>query len=156
MDPGDLLRAARHLASGKAKPRQAFLKRAVSTTYYAMFHCLAKHCADLLIGSSRTQRREAAWTQVYRALDHSAVQRVCANAQIMRTYPDPLQHFADQFAAMQKKRHDADYDPQCSVFKSTVLADIDASETAIAGFALIAAPVRRAFAAAVLLKKRPS
>lgn len=155
MDPDDLLDAAKHLASRKGKPRQAFLKRAVSTAYYAMFHCLAKTCADLLIGGTGAQRSEEAWTQVYRALDHGAVRNVCSNSQTMRVFPQRIQDFGNTFVSMQKKRHDADYDPQCSVFKSAVLADISSVETVIADFAATAVKDRRAFAAAILFKKRP-
>ena len=37
----DLLEQARHLAKrGKKRPRQASLRRAVSTAYYALFHLL--------------------------------------------------------------------------------------------------------------------
>ena len=46
MNPHDLIRMARQLASGdlgsgRGRPRQAELRRAVSTAYYAMFHALA-------------------------------------------------------------------------------------------------------------------
>jgi hypothetical protein len=139
---------------GNGKPRQVFLKRAVSTSYYAMFHCLAKNCADLLIGSTGAQRSEDAWAQVYRALDHGAARNLCSNGQTMAAYPAQIRTFANLFVTMQKKRHDADYDPQCSVIKSTVLTDISTVEAIIADFSAAPSAARRAFAAAVLLKKR--
>ena len=154
MDPGHLLKAARSLAaSSKGKPKQAYLKRAASTTYYAMFHCLARTCADLLIGGTGSQRSMPAWTQVYRALDHGAARNVCSG-QLMPNFPREIQDFANVFVTMQKKRHDADYDPQCFVFKSAILADISNVETVIADFEIAPAKDRRAFAAAVLLRKR--
>ncbi len=55
---------------------------------------------------------------------------------------------------MQKKRHDADYDPQCTVFKSAVLSDISAVETVIDDFDTAPTKDRRAFTAAILFKKR--
>ncbi|GLH77416.1 hypothetical protein SSBR45G_23240 [Bradyrhizobium sp. SSBR45G] len=155
MDADDLLEAARHLASRTGKPRQAFLRRAVGTAYYAMFHCLAKNCADLLIGGTGAQRSEEAWALVYRALDHGTVRNVCSNSQTMRAFPQHIQDFGNTFVTMQKKRHDADYDPQCSVFKSAVLADINGVETVLADFEATAMKDRRAFAAAILFKKRP-
>ena len=45
----DLIETARRLtASGAAPPTQADLRRAVSTAYYGLFHCLAGTAADLL------------------------------------------------------------------------------------------------------------
>ena len=39
--PEDLLEQAKHLASReRTKPKQASLRRAVSTAYYALFHLL--------------------------------------------------------------------------------------------------------------------
>ena len=40
---------ARKLASASLKkPRQADLRRAISTAYYALFHAMAKDAADML------------------------------------------------------------------------------------------------------------
>ena len=48
MNPRDLIETARRLVeSGAAQPTQADLRRAVSTAYYALFHCLAAATADL-------------------------------------------------------------------------------------------------------------
>ena len=42
MIPHDLIQTARRLTeSGAVQPTQADLRRAVSTAYYALFHCLA-------------------------------------------------------------------------------------------------------------------
>jgi len=88
------LDAAKLLAvSGKGKPRQAYLKRAVSTTYYAMFHCLARTCADLMIGGTGAQRSMPAWTQAYRALDHGIARNVLSNAQLIIHFPQQIQDF---------------------------------------------------------------
>ena len=51
------------------KPRQADLKRAISTAYYALFHAMAKDAADMLVGVG-ADRPDKAWTQLYRALQH--------------------------------------------------------------------------------------
>jgi hypothetical protein len=125
--PHDFLEAALDLTnSSKGKPKQAHLRRAVSTTYYAMFHTLARCCADLFIGGTGSSRSKEAWQQVYRALDHG---------------------FAN-------KRHDADYNPDGTVFKSAVLTDISTVEAAIDGFSQAPLKDRRAFAAFVMLKQR--
>ena len=44
----------------------AFRRRAVSTAYYAVFHALAKHCADVLL--QPIKRNSYEYEQVYRAL----------------------------------------------------------------------------------------
>ena len=60
MNPDDLIRIARYLAStgtgiNAGRPSQADLRRAVSTTYYALFHALAQCCANTLIGATPPQ-----------------------------------------------------------------------------------------------------
>ena len=53
MNPHDLIEVARALAEpDDAPPTQAGLGRAISTAYYAMFHCLAMSAADLFIGAA--------------------------------------------------------------------------------------------------------
>ena len=65
-----LIVTARKLAHASTqKPRQADLKRAISTAYYALFHAMAKNAADLLVGVG-SNRPDKAWTQTYRALQH--------------------------------------------------------------------------------------
>ena len=153
--PRDLLDAAKHLADyDQGKPKQAYLRRAVSTTYYAMFHALARCCADLIIGGSRAERSKAAWTQVYRALEHGAAKNACLNKSIVAKFPQRVQDFANSLVTMQNKRHEADYHPNATVFKSAVLADIAAVELVIEQFEACPIKDRRAFAALVLFKQR--
>jgi len=54
LNPRDLLRIARQLARwpNRGRPREANLSRAVSATYYALFHALATCCADMLAGTT--------------------------------------------------------------------------------------------------------
>ena len=75
-----LLAIAESLASGsvgsqRGRPRQADLRRAISTAYYALFHTLAGNCANLLVGGRASTRTRQAWRQLYRALDHGQVKR---------------------------------------------------------------------------------
>ncbi|PWB94492.1 hypothetical protein [Methylosinus sporium] len=58
----DLLGLADELAGREAgRPKQASLRRAVATAYYAVFHTLAKLCADQLIGASPDPQTSAWW-----------------------------------------------------------------------------------------------
>ena len=146
----DLIKTARLLAnSGKNKPRQADLRRAISTAYYAM---LTKCCADLIVGTPGAQRSPEAWHQVYRALEHGAAKSACANKTIIKKFPAPIQDFAHLFLEMQVKRHSADYDPNEKFFKSAVSIDITFVEIVIHHFKSAPIKDRRAFAVFVLFK----
>jgi uncharacterized protein (UPF0332 family) len=133
---------------------QAYLRRAMSTAYYALFHTLAQCCADLLIGSAGANRSKPAWNQVYRALDHGFAKQACQNKQMIAKFPKEIQDFANMFVMMQIERHDADYDPDQRLFKSAVLNNIAACEAVMTDFTNAPVKDRRAFAALVLLKKR--
>ena len=137
------------------KPSQANLRRAASTTYYAMFHFLAKTSADLLLGGDGADRGKMAWRQTYRALEHALAKKACKNSAMIGKFPAAIQDFANAFATMQEKRHDADYDPHVRFTKSEVLQDIVLVEKVIKDFSCERKKDRRAFCAAVLFKYRP-
>ena len=64
--PNDLLEQARHLANREPKrPKQASLRRAVSTAYYALFH-LAEHRnreeLEQASGAFRLRENARPWT----------------------------------------------------------------------------------------------
>jgi uncharacterized protein (UPF0332 family) len=148
-----LIDTARLLAaSGKKKPNQVVLRRAVSTAYYALFHALARNCADLLIGGSGSARSKHAWVEVYRSLSHGTAKSACSNLNMMSKFPIQISSFAFEFVKMQQKRHDADYNPHAKFYKSDALADINRCEGAIADLQLVPTKDRRAFASWVLLK----
>jgi hypothetical protein len=131
------------------------LLRATSTAYYALFHTLARCCADLLIGTASATRSNKAWHQVYRALEHGSTRSACQNGKLTE-FPNEIQDFANQFTAMQAKRHKADYDPNEKAYKTAVLLDIDTVEDTIKKFNSAPLKDRRAFAAFVLFKHRSS
>lgn len=146
---------ARKLANASPKkPRQADLRRAVSTAYYALFHAMAKDAADMLLGVGPT-RPDRAWTQVYRALDHGVAKSACQAVRNLN-FPAGIRSCADAFVSLQQKRHDADYDPDHRVMRADALSAIQEAENAIRS--LVASPKRdrTAFAVQILLKKRRS
>lgn len=154
MKPRDLLGNAEVLLkSGNGRPTDVSLRRATSAAYYALFHCLARECANLLIGVNKSNISSQAWRQVYRALDHNTVVNQCKNETIKK-FPKEIEDFANQFTSMQKKRHSADYDPFTKFVKSEVIADIQLTENAITLFESAPKLDRRAFCAFVLLKRR--
>lgn len=151
--PSDFLLTAKELANAaNRKPRQSSLNRAISTAYYAMFHALARCCADTMIGGSGSVRSKPAWRQVYRALEHGFAKNACSNEKIIALFPQEIQDFANIFVTMQAKRHIADYDPEAKLYKSAVNFDIGAVDSAIAGFDKASIKNRRAFSAWVLFK----
>lgn len=151
MKPDDFIKTAKDLIRiGRGKPRQTNLRRACSTTYYALFHTLCQTCAEAF---ARRDTRNA-WKQVYRAVDHGIARQNCKRSDVISRFPEPIQDFADQFVSMQEKRHRADYDPHQKFLKSAVEADIAAAESAIANFHACAVKDRKAFAAYVLFKHR--
>src|SRR5690349_18417904 len=69
----DLLEQAGHLAKReRRRPRQASLRRAASSAYYALFHLLASEAAARVAGAQPPLLR----TQVRRAFTHNDMQDV--------------------------------------------------------------------------------
>ena len=60
-NPDHLLDQADRLitSQGRGAPRQADLRRAISTAYYSVFHAIVTNATDDLVGS--TQRQTTAW-----------------------------------------------------------------------------------------------
>lgn len=150
----DLIATARRLAKASPRrPRQADLKRAVSTAYYALFHALAKNGADLLVGVG-AKRPEKAWTQVYRALNHGDAKKVCTNKDILRGISPSLRGCAGAFVELQEARHKADYDPGHRISRAEALARIDQAEQAVRDLREAPRQERFEFATVILFKAR--
>ena len=75
----DFIATARLLAGqpSRGRPLETNLRRAVSTAYYALFHCLAECCADMIVGGPGSNRNRTAWLRVYRALQHGTARNRC-------------------------------------------------------------------------------
>jgi uncharacterized protein (UPF0332 family) len=104
----DLLEQSHHLAhrdTGTAK--QASLRRAVSTAYYALFHLLI----DDAVGHWAVERQRGV---LARTFDHSKMRGVCDDllkvVRSGRIVPPELVHVARTFVTLQQHRHTADYD----------------------------------------------
>ena len=153
MAPEHLLQMAIGLAEANTgRPRRADLCRAVSTAYYAMFHCLARTCADSLAGRSRSVGNRQMWRRVYRAPEHRQARTRCEN--MPSSFPAGVLEFGQAFSVLQRKRHLADYDPDFLVRKSNVITAINDARNAIDRFLETPVSVRRDFALHVLMKVR--
>ena len=116
----DLLEQARFLArreAGRGRPRQASLRRAVSTAYYAVFHLLAADAALQACAVSPQGLRD----RVQRALTHETMRQAAKSFEASKLpdylapllnppIPSPLISIARSFARLQEERHKADYD----------------------------------------------
>ena len=158
MNPEDLIRIARGLAGGAiggniGRPRQAELRRAVSAAYYALFHALARCCADTLVGATPASRSQTAWTQTYRALEHGYAKNQCVRPAMGR-FPPEIQAFGRAFSEMQRKRNVADYATESALSRAETIRLIDWTEEVIADFATAPVSDRRAFSVYVLLRIR--
>src|SRR5579864_2250274 len=137
--PDDLLEQAQHLAQREPKrPKQASLRRAVSTAYYALFHLL-------ITETTKNWKRPAERHTLARMFEHTLMGKVCTakrdelNA-YFNTHPPPspildvsrqLHIVAETFVQMLQHRHIADYD---SSAKWTRTDAIEKSESVKAAF----------------------
>jgi hypothetical protein len=103
----DLLDIAAQLAQlVVGKPRQASLRRAISSAYYALFHALAQLCANRLVTYS------APWdvySPIYRTMDHGRAKDVFRRLSSIRGRQ--IAFIGETFIPLQERRHWADYDP---------------------------------------------
>ncbi|MFO7858447.1 MAG: hypothetical protein R6V11_05930 [Ectothiorhodospiraceae bacterium] len=150
----DLLVTARHLAKARpSKPRQANLRRAISTSYYAAFHALAHECGDGFVGTNKISRSTRAWAQAYRALEHGFAKQQC-NRAANKGFPARIVQFADAFLTLQEERHRADYDPTVTYTRAETLVYVQTAQQAIGDLRHSAESDRAAFAVWVLMKAR--
>lgn len=116
----DLRVQAWHLARMEPrKPRQASLRRALSTAYYALFHLLVDAAAKQVLGAADAV--QAARQVIARGYQHGQMASVCRSfsggtlprfvAEITGPLPVPadLQTVAETFVRLQERRHQADY-----------------------------------------------
>jgi hypothetical protein len=113
--PLDLLEQAKHLVKRESrKPRQASLRRAISTAYYALFHLLVDEATRMLPGDPKLRRL------VGRALVHDEMKQASSSfASTMlpkhvaavsgASIPKDLRFVAKVFVELQEARHEADY-----------------------------------------------
>ena len=143
----DLLAQARMLArSEPRRPKQATLRRAVSTAYYGLFHFLIEESTALLCGVGQG---DAAFRQLAaRAFVHGKMRSVCAeflkpNAGQVHALLQPFwtrlaivnnpqaQLVAQTFIDLQDDRHTADYDLSVSFSRPVALNAVTRAEAAL-------------------------
>lgn len=145
--------AKRLVPASSTKPTQANLRRCISTSYYAVFHALAKACADGLVGATKSRRPNKAWVEVYRGLEHGISKNACRGAGNI-DFPQKLKDFADAFIQLQDARQAADYDPVVRPNKENALFFISLAEQSIEAINSVSLTDKRAFATWVLISSR--
>jgi uncharacterized protein (UPF0332 family) len=134
----DLLEQARHLANREPKrPKQASLRRAVSTAYYALFHLPISE-------TTKNWKRAAERHTLARMFDHALMGRVCATKRdelnkYFNDHPQPdrerdvLQHLrliTNTFVLMLQHRQTADYDNSIKWTRTDTLEKVESVEAA--------------------------
>ena len=161
----DLLELAQHLANLEpASPRQASLRRAVSTAYYALFHLLI---SEATLNWSRVDLRSA----LGRVFEHgnmkSASEKLVSdfNTELKKNPPPSpeltiskhLHTVADTFIQAQQKRNDADYDTSKEWTQTDVLTQIGAVAVAFNSWnAIREEPVAQVYLVSLLGRRRRS
>lgn len=142
--PVDLLDQARTLAkSDPKKPKQANLRRSVSSAYYALFHFLSEEAAKGFIGASHQDkmRRDLA----RRAIAHARLKEVCGEflkptpRKLLQPYwtssgiagDRDLKVICEFLIELQELRHAADYDFSAPVTKFMALDACDKASDAM-------------------------
>jgi uncharacterized protein (UPF0332 family) len=159
----DLLEQAMRLATiDVKKPKQASLRRAISTAYYAMFHLLVDEACRVQIGA---QHNQAPFRQVLgRAYAHGIMKDACRSfgggtlrKGVLKglptgfTIPEEIRELAMTFVELQDKRHLADYDLTERFNRSDVLMLIEQVEERVEDFRNLAPSNEKRFFVACLL-----
>jgi hypothetical protein len=166
LNPDHLLEQADRLIApvGGGAPRQADLRRAISTAYYGVFHAVATEAADSFSG--RTQRQSPRYALVYRSIEHGSLRGICEDV-IKTTLPakyvhhEPSGGFGPDIIALatavidlQEKRHAADYDPLFRASTAEGIVAIQTGRTAVNRLRHANQTRRRAFLSLVVFSPR--
>jgi hypothetical protein len=148
IDPDGLIQAGRHLVEHNeegGRPRNALLRRAVSSAYYALFHEIARQAAQQLAPTDPAPAQLA----LTRAFSHAQITLPCGWIAQRGSKEPPgklkpvvealrnssIVPVAESFYDLRAAREAADYDHlHDGIAKATVIATIDDAEAAIGLF----------------------
>lgn len=139
----------------QTRPRSAaYRRRAVSTAYYAVFHALAKICAETLLPDVRQTEEE--YSRVYRALDHGPLRNAFAQAPL-KDHPE-VKKIGPIIVRLQNERHRADYaPPDKDIFAMTEVEELAAqAKFVVTQLRKLDAVSRRNLATCLLFRDRKS
>lgn len=164
IDPEKLIEAAHQFAEhpgGRGRPRPIWLRRAVSTAYYALFHSLCRAAAEHLIPRATDKDK----LELSRVFTHQALKEVCewvagrrgnppqhARHLIMNLQGSDIDGVAAVFCDLQEARHAADYDHLAPFTKAAVLQHVQDARQAIQKLAAANSDDLQAFYALAALR----
>ncbi|MCD0422123.1 hypothetical protein LOC51_33345 [Rubrivivax sp. JA1024] len=158
-NPDHYLNQAEHLIAW-SNGRQADLRRAVSTAYYAVFHAVMRAAADTYIGSGN--RNTAEYAVAYRHIDHAGLKSACeicknpsvaGDAQPGQFGPD-VRAFAAAVVELQGRRHRADYDPTLHLYVLDVRAVVATARDAVNRFRVLPSDQKLKFLFMLMVKAK--
>jgi hypothetical protein len=142
----DLLEQAGHLARRERKrPKQVSLRRAISATYYGLFHLLLEEAAKRLVTAADLR------CLVSRAFAHNEMLKaakcfasggslpVHVAAAFTGSIPAEIQQIARAFVDLQQARHDADYNLLKSFTRQEALDHLTTAQSAFTAWSTVKA-----------------
>jgi uncharacterized protein (UPF0332 family) len=145
------------------RPRQADIRRAISTAYYGTFHATVTAATDMYVGA--TKRVNSQYGLVYRSVSHQRLRELCEK--VCKSLPAryapyaPPAGFGSNIAAfatgvveLQQKRHKADYDPMIRMTRSDAVAAIATARAALVRYDAASDDDRAAFLSLLLFEPR--
>jgi hypothetical protein len=124
---------------GRGAPRQVYLRRAISSAYYALFHNLSARVAASFVPTNHPK----ASAIFYRAVEHGKAYGRCKKLGLsplpreerdffaVEMFSSQLCDFANEFVRLQDLPHSADYDPEFRVSKTLAREAVDSARRAI-------------------------
>jgi uncharacterized protein (UPF0332 family) len=154
IDPEHLLQLADELSSPprRGRPRQARLRRAVSSAYYAVFHDLCTQATDLLVGAAERQTKR--YKLVYRSFDHREIRAACLQSAQSNDFGSALKTCGALFVELQAARGEADYNPSTYFTTLDVQSSIEKARQLIFALELADAEERKLFLTGFKFKQR--
>jgi uncharacterized protein (UPF0332 family) len=166
INPEHLLdQADRLIVSGASgRPRQVDYRRAISATYYALFHASLIATVELVVPIARRQSQN--YKMIYRSIEHKKLRDLCGAITAKKLPPNvapylptngfssDLVTFARSVCEMYEKRHLADYDPFYQVTRSDALLAVSTARAALNRFGNATADDLFCFGTLLLFQRR--
>ena len=163
LNPDHLIEQAVLLVAPRPKgsPRQVDLRRAISATYYAVFHMVLASLADEFVGG--TLKKILRYALVYRSVSHKWLTDLCdeLSKQTPKAKFQPylplggferdFKAFASSASELKERRHEADYDPLKRFKSADANLVIETGRSAIARYGKVSVKQRKAFLTMLLL-----
>jgi len=165
LDPDELFEQAELLIAPRrpGPPRQVDVRRAISASYYGVFHFVCTEVADLFVG--KKWRQDPRYSRVYRSVDHGVLGSTCraipsrhVDATIIALAPTGFSPALRQFAAgvieLKAQRHHADYEPAGLLYSVDARVAVSIGRRALAAFRSCSSAEQAAFLTLLAFKSR--